>query len=236
MLLEAKGITRRFQSDQVRVEALRDVSLDCKQGDFLVITGPSGSGKSTLLQILSTLDTPDAGEVLYQGQPLSSLSASELALLRNTSFGFVFQTPHLLPHRTVLENVALPFRYGPRETGERIRAACMRMLEYVGMADFSNRLPTSLSGGEMQRVVFARALVREPTVIFADEPTGSLDEDNANRLLDLLEEQTHQGRAVVMATHDPAAMARGTSEIRLKKASIFRHETEHPSSSRTAGA
>ncbi|RME58136.1 ABC transporter ATP-binding protein [Candidatus Parcubacteria bacterium] len=217
MLLEAKGVSRFFQSGRIRIAALLDVSLKCDKGEFLVITGPSGSGKSTLLHILSSLDLPNKGEVRYEGKSLSSLSTSQLAWLRNTSFGFVFQTPHLLPHRTVLENVALPFRYGPRKSREYIRSACMRMLEYVGMADFSNRLPGSLSGGEMQRVVFARALVHEPNIIFADEPTGSLDGDNAHRLLNLLEEQTTRGRTVIMATHDPAAIGRGTYEIQLKK-------------------
>lgn len=220
MLIEGRNIRRMFRAGERRVIALDDVSVRCAPGEFLVLSGPSGSGKSTLLNILSGLDRPDAGETRFRGRALSAMNDAELAVLRNTMFGFVFQTPHLLPNRTVLENVALPFRYGPRECPERARKACMEMLEYVGLADLRDRLPNGLSGGEMQRVVFARALVREPAVIFADEPTGSLDRDNARRILDMLHAQTEQGRAVIMATHDEEAMGRGTRHIRLRKVSV----------------
>jgi ABC-type lipoprotein export system ATPase subunit len=217
LLLEADKVRRSFVIGTTSCLALAEQSLAVAAGEFLVLTGPSGSGKSTLLNLLSSLDRPSGGEVRYRGQNLAAMTRSEIAGLRNSSFGFIFQTPHLLPDRTVMENVELPFHYGPPRTKATVKERCLELLSYVGLAELAWRYPATLSGGEMQRVVFARALAGRPEIIFADEPTGSLDAENSSRILQLLKEQTAQGRAVVMATHDAEGIAYGTRVVRLEK-------------------
>ncbi len=217
LLLEAERINRSFIIGTTLSPALAEQSLAVAAGEFLVLTGPSGSGKSTLLNLLSSLDTPSHGEVRYRGRSLAAMSGQELARLRNGSFGFIFQTPHLLPDRTVVENVQLPFHFGHRQAAAAMRRRCLELLDYVGMADLASRYPDTLSGGEMQRVVFARALACRPEIIFADEPTGSLDADNSRKILALLKEQTATGCSVIMATHDPEGIAFGSRVIRLEK-------------------
>jgi len=217
VLLEAQKVSRFFHSGKNRSFALQEVSVAVRSGEFLVITGPSGAGKSTLLNLLGGLDRPSQGDVRYNGRRLAAMNDSQVAMLRNISFGFMFQTPHLLTDRTVAENVSLPFHYGTPIAQNEIQDRCRELLEYIGMADMAGRFPDTLSGGEMQRVVFARALVRRPKVIFADEPTGSLDADNSERILVLLQEQTRQGCAVVMVSHDPEAVRYGSRVIRLEK-------------------
>ncbi|EKD35506.1 MAG: hypothetical protein ACD_75C01882G0002 [uncultured bacterium] len=216
-LLEADKVARFFLSGNNSSPALQEVSLTVQPGEFLVITGPSGSGKSTLLNLLGGLDRPSRGEVRYKGQSLAAMSEGQVALLRNISFGFIFQTPHLLVDRTVAENVTLPFHYGKPITPGEMQRRCQELLRYVDMADMAGRYPDTLSGGEMQRVVFARALVRKPPLIFADEPTGSLDAGNSERIMKLLQEQTRQGCTVVMVSHDPEAVQYGSRVIRLEK-------------------
>lgn len=216
-LLEADKVARFFLSGKNSSPALQEVSLAVQPGEFLVITGPSGSGKSTLLNLLGGLDRPSRGEVRYKGQSLAAMNESQVALLRNISFGFIFQTPHLLVDRTVAENVTLPFHYGKPITQGEIQHRCQELLRAIDMADMADRYPDTLSGGEMQRVVFARALVRKPALIFADEPTGSLDAGNSERIMILLQEQTRQGCTVVMVSHDPEAVQYGSRVIRLEK-------------------
>lgn len=215
--MEAIDIDRSFKVGTTAVRALEPISISISEGDFLVINGPSGSGKSTLLNILSGLDRPSNGQIFFEGKSLSMLSQQQLARLRNDRFGFIFQSPHLLLDKTVLENTLLPFSYGTTCSIAKAKEACMALLEYVGMDHLENRYPNTLSGGEMQRVVFARAICREPVLIFADEPTGSLDGNNSRKILDLLKEQTTKGRTVVMATHDPEAQEYGTSRLPLNK-------------------
>lgn len=206
-----------FHIGQQRQVALSPVSVNVYRGELLVVTGPSGSGKSTLLNILGGLDQPTTGEVLYLDQSLKALDEADLARLRNLTFGFVFQSPHTLPDRTVLENVMLPFQYGSMiPVADQSRRAD-EILEYVGLADLAARYPNTLSVGELQRVVFARALVRDPEVILADEPTGSLDADNSGRLLTLLEDQARHGRTIILVTHDEKAMTIGTRHLRIDK-------------------
>ncbi len=217
LLLEARALSRSFAAAGVVQTVLAAVSVQLAAGEFLVITGPSGSGKSTLLNLLSGLDQPTAGEVRFRGQLLATLSATAIARLRNASFGHIFQTPHLLPDRTVEENVALPFQYGSACPKATMEARVSELLTYVGLEEMARRRVANLSGGEMQRVVFARALVRQPEVIFADEPTGSLDAANSQRILQLLQRQTEEGRAVVLVTHDPQVAACGTARVHLEK-------------------
>lgn len=216
-LIEAIDISRSYGSNGRRMVALPPCSIAADSGEMVVITGPSGSGKSTLLQLLSGLDRPDSGDIRCQGRSLLQMGEQELARLRNDTFGFIFQTPHLLFDRTVQENVSLPFAYGTVVSPKQIAARCEELLTYVGLAPMRDRYPNTLSGGEMQRLVFARALVRQPQVIFADEPTGSLDDDNSRRIIDLLLDQVAGGAAVVLVTHDPAVAARGSRLITLAK-------------------
>ena len=217
MLLEACDIERHFRIGTRKIVALDRISAAVNHGEFLVITGPSGSGKSTLLNILSGLDTPSLGEVSFKGRPLSLMEPQQRADLRNESFGFIFQTPHLLFDKTVLENTLLPFSYGSPIDRETAVSRGLELLTHVGLEHLAHRYPNTLSGGEMQRIVFARALCREPDVIFADEPTGNLDGTNSGKLLQLLEEQAGKGRTVIMVTHDPEAAARGSSSLHLSK-------------------
>lgn len=217
MLLEAQNISRTYVAGGQTYEALARLSVNVNPGDFLVISGPSGAGKSTLLNLLSGLDRSTAGTVHYQGKNLALMSEREIALLRNTSFGFIFQTPHLLVDRTIFENVALPFHYGSFGTPDEIQSRCSELLEYVGLGELATRYPNTLSGGEMQRVVFARALVRQPKIIFADEPTGNLDGENSRRIITLLQEQSQKGCAVTMVTHDTEVVKSGNRLIHLEK-------------------
>lgn len=217
VILEADKVSRAFVIGNTSSLVLPEHSLAVRAGEFLVITGPSGSGKSTLLNILSSLDKPTSGEVKYRGRSLASMAQHEVAGLRNLCFGFIFQTPHLLTDRTVIENVELPFHYGRPRSSIEVRMRCAELLDYVGLAGMARRYPDTLSGGEMQRVVFARALACRPEVIFADEPTGSLDADNSYKILDLLKNQTSKGCSVIMATHDAEGISYGTRVVRLEK-------------------
>jgi len=218
-MLAAIQISRTFTGDGGRDLALAPVSLQVDPGDFLVISGPSGSGKTTLLNLLSGLDRPTTGRILFAGQNLAEMAPAERAALRNASFGFIFQTPHLLFDRTVAENVTLPFHYGRVAARSAIARKVADLLSYVGLEDLAGRRVATLSGGEMQRVVFARALVRSPQVIFADEPTGSLDSDNSRRILALLQEQAAGGRLVILVSHDPQVAVYGTVRVNLAKVS-----------------
>ncbi len=216
-LLEALRISRSFAVGTTSCLALAEQSLAVSPGEFLALTGPSGSGKSTLLNLLSSLDTPSQGEVRYRGRSLATMRGEELAGLRNRSFGFIFQTPHLLSDRTVLENVGLAFHYAPFQPASAIKRRCLELLAYVDMEKLSSRYPDTLSGGEMQRAVFARALALGPEIIFADEPTGSLDADNSHKILSLLKEQASRGCSVIMATHDPQGISCGSRVVCLQK-------------------
>ena len=215
--LQATRISRRYPAGAGQTQGLAPLDLTLYAGEILVIAGPSGAGKSTLLNLLSGLDRPSTGTVHYAGQIMETLSPRALAQLRNRDFGFVFQQPHLLTDRNLLENIPLPLRYAPRQVRRDGRARAARLLAEVGLADLGQRLPHTLSGGELQRVVFARALIRAPQILFADEPTGNLDGDNARQLLELLAAQSRAGRSIVLVTHDPGAMDYGDRQLYLSK-------------------
>ncbi len=217
MLLATDNISRSFITGNKRIQVLAQMSIRVDPGDFLVICGPSGAGKSTLLNILSGLDRPTEGSVHFLGRSLAGMTEGEIALLRNSSFGFIFQTPHLLVDKTIFENIVLPFHYGSADSQQNISSRCTELLDYVGLGEMATRYPNTLSGGEMQRVVFARALARKPRVIFADEPTGSLDAENSQRIIRLLQEQTENGCAVIMVTHDTDALQSGVRFVHLEK-------------------
>jgi putative ABC transport system ATP-binding protein len=210
------GVTREYRLEGVTVPALRGVSLTIEPGDFLAIVGPSGSGKSTLMHLLGGLDRPTTGRLLLGGRDVSSLSAADLARLRNRVIGFVFQSFHLLARTSARDNVGLPLIYRGIRRAERRRLA-ERALERVGLSHRIDHRPNQLSGGEQQRVAIARALVTEPSVLLADEPTGNLDSVSGDAVLRLLEElNAERGVALAVVTHDPAVAARARRQVRMR--------------------
>ena len=202
-MLSAQNITKNFITDNKVVPVLRNVSVDIHDGEFVSIVGRSGSGKTTLLNVLSTLVRPDGGELHYGDDNLSALSEKRLNRLRQSDFSVIFQFHHLLPYLTVLENTLLPFMQSVRPVKKAAMEKARACLERVGLADKADRLPGNLSGGEQQRVAIARALVKSSKVLFADEPTGSLDKGTGEKIMGLLSELHNDGLAVVMVTHDP---------------------------------
>ena len=213
--LDARGISKSYGSGETRFAALTDVSLTVARGESVAIVGRSGSGKSTLMHILALLDRPDAGSLEVDGRDMSRASAREINALRNASFGFVFQQFFLTAQQTVLENVSLPLLIAgvpPRERRERALAA----LDALGLADKAGNRATALSGGQKQRVVIARALVNEPRVIFADEPTGNLDSATGHQVEEILFRlQRERGITLVVVTHDAELAARCDRSITI---------------------
>jgi putative ABC transport system ATP-binding protein len=211
----ADDISRTYELDGVSVPALRGVSLTVEPGDYVAIVGTSGSGKSTLMHLLGGLDRPTGGTLLIGGRDVSRLTPNEMAELRNTTIGFVFQSFHLLARTTAQDNVGLPLVYrgaGRRERRERATA----MLERVGLGHRITHRPNQMSGGEQQRVAIARALVTGPSVLLADEPTGNLDSATGQSVLALLESLNADGVAVVLVTHDRDVAARAHRQIVMK--------------------
>jgi putative ABC transport system ATP-binding protein len=199
---------------RVAVPALDDVSLEVAEGEFVAIVGPSGSGKSTMMNILGCLDRPTAGQYRLAGTPVEDRSDDELAQLRSRTIGFVFQSYNLLPRTSALDNVATPLLYqgvSRAKRAERAKAA----LERLGLGDRLTHEPTELSGGQQQRVAVARAIVTEPALILADEPTGNLDSRAGAEVMDLLHELNAAGRTIVLITHDPAIAQAAGRQIHL---------------------
>ncbi|GAA2689044.1 ABC transporter ATP-binding protein [Actinoplanes palleronii] len=211
----ATEVTRTYQLDGFTVPALRGVSLTVEPGDYLAIVGTSGSGKSTLMHLLGGLDRPTSGTLLIGGRDVGALTPNELADLRNSTIGFVFQSFHLLARTTAQDNVGLPLVYRGIGRRER-RARAATMLERVGLAHRIAHRPNQLSGGEQQRVAIARALVTGPSLLLADEPTGNLDSATGQSILTLLESLNAEGVAVVLVTHDREVAARADRQILMK--------------------
>jgi putative ABC transport system ATP-binding protein len=201
-LIELNALTKVFLTEEVETHALAGVHLEIHRGEYVSIAGPSGCGKSTLLSILGLLDSPSDGRYVLDGTPVHDLTLSDRARIRNRQIGFVFQSFNLIGDLTVFENVELPLTYrGTRasERAERVRAA----LERVGMGHRARHLPSQLSGGQQQRVAVARALVGDPSILLADEPTGNLDSRNGETVMDLLRELHRGGATICTVTHDP---------------------------------
>ena len=200
-LLVVDDLHRHFVRGPQTVRALDGVSLRVTRGDFVALVGASGSGKSTLLNLLAGLDTPTSGEVRFRGRALTAYSRREIARYRAARVGMIFQSFHLIPHSTALENVELALCFGPLRGAER-RATARGLLERLGLGDRLDHRPADLSGGEQQRVAVARALAGDPEVLLADEPTGNLDAENAAMIANLLRDLHRDGVAVVMTTHN----------------------------------
>ena len=198
-IISLENITKVYDLGEVKVNALDSVSFRCKKGEAISIMGPSGSGKSTLMNIIGCLDRPTSGIYCLDGQDVSSLTDNQLAEIRNTKLGFVFQSYNLLPRMTALENVELPMMYAGR--GHR-RQSALEALESVGIGGRAKHRPSEMSGGEQQRVAIARALVNSPRIILADEPTGNLDTQSSHNIMDLLLEQRKRGLTIVIVTHE----------------------------------
>lgn len=215
-VIEARAIEKEFGSGEARVAALRGVDLAVSRGEFLAIMGPSGSGKSTLLHVLAGIEPPSAGQILFEGQDLNLLADRQRTLLRRRQIGFIFQSFNLLPTLTAEENVALPLLLDRVKTDEARRQA-REALDVVEMGHRRGHLPGKLSGGEQQRVGIARALVIRPTVVLADEPTGSLDSVSGRRVMDLLRQLVDTGQqTLVVISHDPAVAGQADRILHLR--------------------
>jgi putative ABC transport system ATP-binding protein len=213
-LINLESVSRTYQIGAVEVPALVDASLRIREGEFVAIVGPSGSGKTTMMNILGCLDRPTSGRYLFDRVPVGDLNDDQLAVLRSRSIGFVFQNYSLLPRTTALDNVAAPLLYQGIGRGERLTRA-RAALERVGLADRLDHEPSELSGGQQQRVAVARALVTEPRMILADEPTGNLDSRSGADVMALLDEIHNAGGTVVLITHEStvARAAQRTVEL-----------------------
>jgi putative ABC transport system ATP-binding protein len=214
VLIALEGIRKVFTTDELETHALEGIHLTIGRGEYVAIEGPSGSGKTTLLSILGLLDVPSGGSYLLRGQRADALTARERARLRNREVGFIFQTFNLLGDLTVRENVELPLLYRDMPGRER-KDAVDRALERVKMSHRQNHLPSQLSGGQQQRVAVARAVVGDPSILFADEPTGSLDSKNGDAVMDLLDELHAGGATICMVTHAREYARRATRAIHL---------------------
>jgi len=201
MIIKTKNLKRLFKVGSETVEALKGINLSVNQGEFLSIMGPSGSGKTTLMNIIGCLDTPSSGVYYLNNKLVNELDGDELAAIRNKEIGFVFQSFHLLAKNSALNNVMLPMKYAGVSESEAISRA-KNVLDKVGLSDRITHSPSELSGGQQQRVAIARALVNNPSIIFADEPTGNLDSQTGDDVMSLFKELNDQGQTIILITHE----------------------------------
>ncbi len=220
VLVAAEHLTKRYKVGKQHIEALQDVSIEIRQGEFVAFTGPSGSGKSTLLQLIGGLDKPSEGTVLIDGQDLTKLNDRALSTFRNKTIGFVFQFFYLQPFLNLKVNLTVPAIFARTNRKERGTAA-EQLAESVGLADRLTHLPKEMSGGQMQRAAIARALLNKPKLILADEPTGNLDSTNGAAIVELFEKVRKEfGTTIVVVTHDPKVALRADREIVLKDGKV----------------
>jgi putative ABC transport system ATP-binding protein len=227
VVIAVQGVKKFYPLGREGVWALKGVSFTIRTGEMVAIMGPSGSGKSTLMHILGCLDTPTEGEYILAGKAVAKLRDRELARLRNQEVGFVFQTFHLLPRYTALENVALPLVYAGVPRRERYRRATA-VLEAVGLGDRLHHRPNELSGGQRQRVAIARALVNNPTLLLADEPTGNLDSQTSQEIMKLFRDLHKKGNTIVIVTHEPDIAAYCERLILLRDGVIVEDRRQVP--------
>ena len=230
LVIETTEITKVFGANGTAVHALRGVDLQVEQGEFIALIGPSGSGKSTLMAILGCLDRPTSGTYALDGEPVQGLTGAELARIRNTKIGFVFQAYNLLPKASVLRNVELPMLYAGVGRKER-RQRALEMLERVGLTDKAHKLPGELSGGQKQRVSIARSLANHPAMLLADEPTGALDTRTSVEIMALFEELYQAGNTIILVTHEEDIARHAHRIIKLLDGQVIHDEPNEPISS-----
>ena len=223
-LISVKNLCKTYENEGVSTRAVCGVSFSVEKGEFVSIMGPSGSGKSTLMQMLGFLDRPTGGEYFLEGENTKDFSDDELAEIRNKKVGFVFQTFNLLPRTTVFENVELPLLYDKELSNDNSKKV-LEALRSVGMEHRKDYLSNQLSGGERQRVAIARALVNDPSVIFADEPTGNLDSKSGTQVMKILQDLNDAGKTIILVTHETFTAEHGKRIIRMKDGAIVSDET-----------
>ncbi len=226
-LIDLRGVTRTYHLGDTDVHALRAVNLVVQRGEFLAIMGASGSGKSTLMNTLGCLDRPDAGQYLLEGEDVAPLDRDRLADLRNRTLGFVFQSFHLLPRTSAVENVELPLLYAGVAGAERTRRAQAALVR-VGLGDRADHEPNQLSGGQQQRVAIARALVNDPRLILADEPTGNLDSSTSQDIMALFQDLNRAGMTIVLVTHEPDIAENAARVVTMRDGQVVSDVTQVP--------
>jgi len=223
-VITLEGITKVYRAGEVEVPALKGVSLHIPEAEFVAIMGPSGSGKSTLMNVIGCLDQPSEGRYILDGYDVSALTDDQLAWIRNRKIGFVFQSYNLIPRASAVHNVEMPLIYAGDNQQRRERA--MAALESVGLLQRASHLPNELSGGQQQRVAVARALVTDPAILLADEPTGNLDSESSLEIMKLLRELNQHGRTIVLITHEPDIAAFAQRVVRLRDGVIVSDERQ----------
>lgn len=227
-ILSAKGLCKSFAHNGGQVHILSHVDFELYEGDFTVIMGASGSGKSTLLYALSGMDRATAGQVLYQGEDLVAMKEKGLAKLRYTDFGFIFQQMHLVSNLSLFENIAVPGYLNKTTLGAAVRERTEKLLEQMGISHIKENLPSQVSGGEQQRCAIARAVINNPKLLFADEPTGALNRKNTTDVLNLLTELNQSGQSILMVTHDMKAALRASRLLYIEDGKIIGELTLPP--------
>ncbi len=234
-LIQLQAVKKVFYTDEVETHALAEVHLEIKQGEYVSIAGPSGCGKTTLLSLLGLLDTPTEGTYLLEGRPVANLSAAERARIRNRRIGFIFQAFNLIGDLTVYENVELPLTYRGMAGAER-KQRSQAALERVGMSHRAKHYPAQLSGGQQQRVAVARAVVGDPAILLADEPTGNLDSTNGEAVMELLRDLHRGGATVCMVTHDPRYAKHADRTVQLFDGRVVEEQGTRDSGLGTRGS
>jgi putative ABC transport system ATP-binding protein len=222
-VITLEGITKVYRTGEVEVAALKGISLHIPEGEFIAIMGPSGSGKSTLMNLIGCLDQPSSGRYILDGYDVSALTDDQLAWIRNRKIGFVFQSYNLIPRASAVHNVEMPLIYAGDSEQRRERA--LAALESVGLLERASHLPNELSGGQQQRVAVARALVTDPAILLADEPTGNLDSESSLEIMKLLRDLNQQGRTIVLITHEADIAAFASRVVRLRDGVIVSDES-----------
>ncbi|MEO5560545.1 MAG: ABC transporter ATP-binding protein [Dokdonella sp.] len=223
-LISLRGIGKSYPTPTGTFNALTDVDLSVRRGEFIAVVGRSGSGKSTLLNLLGGIDRPSRGEIVIDGERLNGLSENALSVWRGRSIGFVFQFFQLLPTLTAAENIMLPMDFGNRLDSRERRPRALALLDRLGVAEQADKLPAALSGGQQQRVAVARALANAPAILLADEPTGNLDSRTSQGLLEMLSDLVREGQTVLMVTHERAAIGHATRVVTLADGCIVDDE------------
>ena len=218
-IIDIQNISRCFQIGQTEIKAVKNISFEVNKNEYVALMGVSGSGKSTLMNMLGCLDSPTSGKYFLNSKDVGALEDNKLAEIRNKEIGFVFQTFNLLPRSTALENVMLPLIYAGIDRNER-EAKSINMLKSVGLADRIHHKPNELSGGQRQRVAIARALINKPSIILADEPTGNLDSETSNDIMNLFSNIHQEGNTIIIVTHEAEIANRAKRIIRLKDGEI----------------